>query len=233
MWFAILGPLLAHDGNAVVDVPKGRQRVLLAALLLLHTAKPVPADELAEMVWDGAPPPGAEVTLQSHVLRLRRVLGPRAGARLVTCSPGYLFQAEDGAKWMCCVSAACAGTAVPPRGPVSGGGHMCCSARRWTCGAGTPLAGIASESLPQDTTQDLEALRLQAEEWRTDAALHLGGHAELVPGLHSLIAQHPLQERFHGQRMLALYRSGRQSEAADPVRRPRPGLDRTGAACQD
>jgi hypothetical protein len=35
----------------------------------------------------------------------------------------------------------------------------------------------------RDAVPDLETLRLQAEEWRIDAALHLGGHAELVPGL--------------------------------------------------
>jgi hypothetical protein len=31
MWSAILGPLLVHDGDTLVEVPKGRQRVLLAA----------------------------------------------------------------------------------------------------------------------------------------------------------------------------------------------------------
>jgi DNA-binding SARP family transcriptional activator len=90
MWFAILGPLLVHDGEITVDVPKGRQRVLLAALLI-HTGKPVPADALAEMVWDGAPSSGAAITLRSHVLRLRRALRPRAGVRLMTRHPGYLL----------------------------------------------------------------------------------------------------------------------------------------------
>ena len=35
------------------------------------------------------------MTLRSHVLRLRRVLGPRAGARLATRHPGYLLQAAE------------------------------------------------------------------------------------------------------------------------------------------
>jgi ribosomal protein S7 len=59
----------------------------------------------------------------------------------------------------------------------------------------------------------LQELRLAAIEDRIDAALALGRHAEVVPELEALVAQHPLRERLRGQLMLALYRCGRQSEA--------------------
>lgn len=75
MWFGVLGPLLVRDGDSVVSVPAGRQRVLLAALLMRAGAV-VSADALADYLWDGSPPSGAETTLRSHVMRLRRVLGP-------------------------------------------------------------------------------------------------------------------------------------------------------------
>jgi DNA-binding SARP family transcriptional activator/tetratricopeptide (TPR) repeat protein len=211
MWFAILGPLLAHDGETVVDVPKGRQRILLAALLL-HVGKPVAADVLAEVVWDGAPPSGADITLRSHVLRLRRALGPRAGSRLVTRHPGYLLQAGedevDALRFRClCRDGS---TALREGGWVRADGLLGEALALWR---GPSLADVPAESLRRDGAQDLEALRLQAEEWRIDAALQLGRHAELVPGLQSLAAQHPLRERFHSQLMLALYQSGRQAEA--------------------
>jgi DNA-binding SARP family transcriptional activator/Tfp pilus assembly protein PilF len=211
VWFAILGPLLVHDGETQVDVPKGRQRVLLAALLL-QAGKPVAADALAEMVWDQASPPGAEITLRSHVLRLRRALGTRAGARLATCPSGYLLQADDDEVDLLRFRCLCRDGNTAARASAWGRAHVLLgeALNLWR---GAPLADIPSDSLRQNETQDLEPLRLQAEELRIDAALHLGGHAEVVPGLHSLIVRHPLREHFHCQLMLALHRCGRQAEA--------------------
>jgi DNA-binding SARP family transcriptional activator/tetratricopeptide (TPR) repeat protein len=211
MWFGVLGPLLVRDEDTQVAVPKGRQRVLLAALLM-HAGQLVPADVLAEVVWDGSPPSGALVTLRSHVLRLRRVLGPRAGARLVTRHPGYLLQAGEDEVDVLRFRCLCrdGGAALREGTWDRADGLLGEALDLWR---GAPLADIPSESLRRDEVQDLEELRLQAEEWRADAALHLGRHAELVPGLQSLAARHPLRERFHGQLMLVLYRCGRQAEA--------------------
>jgi DNA-binding SARP family transcriptional activator/Tfp pilus assembly protein PilF len=211
MWFAILGPLQAHDGETPVDVPKGRQRALLAALMM-HAGSPVSAGALTEMVWDGSPPPGADVTLRSHVLRLRRVLGPRAGARLVTRHPGYLLQAsEDEVDALRFRSLCQHGGAALREGAWASAEELLGEALGLWRGA--PLADIPSESLHWEEVRELEELRLQAQERRNDAALHLGHHDELVTGLQSLAAQHPLRERFHSQLMLALYRCGRQAEA--------------------
>jgi DNA-binding SARP family transcriptional activator len=211
MWLAVLGPLLVHDGDTPVDVPRGRLRVLLAALLL-QAGTPVAADALADVVWDGSPPSGGAVTLRSHVLRLRRVLGPRAGARLVTRHPGYLLQAgEDEVdvlrfRCLCQDGGAALREGAWARADVLLGGALAL----WR---GAPLADVPSEQLLREEVPGLEELRLQAEEWRADAALHLGRHDELVARLQSLAAAHPLRERFHAQLMTALYRCGRQAEA--------------------
>ena len=211
MWLAILGPLLVHDGESPVDVPRGRLRVLLAALLL-NAGNPVAADTLAEVMWDGAPPPGAEVTLRSHVLRLRRVLGPRAGIRLVTRHPGYLLQAgEDEVDLLRFRGLWREGRAALREGAwARAEGLLGEALGLWR---GNPLADVSSDLLLRKEVPGLEELRLQAEEWRADAALHLGRHDELVTGLQALAVQHPLRERFHAQLMLAFYRCGRQAEA--------------------
>ena len=46
----------------------------------------------------------------------------------------------------------------------------------------------------------------------------------MIGELEALVAEHPLRERLHAQRMLALYRSGRQSEALDAYRQARDAL---------
>ena len=222
MWFAILGPLLVHDGETQVDLPKGRQRALLTALLL-HAGHPVPADALAEVVWDGAPPPSAAITLRSYILRLRRGLGPRAGTRLVTQHPGYLLAATEDEVDVLRFRRLCrdGGTALREGAWERADGLLGEALALWR---DAPLTDIPCESLRRDEGQDLEVLRLQAEEWRIGAALHLGRHDELVPGLQSLAARHPLRERFHHQLMLALYRCGRQAEALAAYQRARDVL---------
>ncbi len=56
---------------------------------------------------------------------------------------------------------------------------------------------------------------------RIDADLALGRDGELVPELESLVQANPFQERLRGQLMLALYRSGRQTEALEVYRQTR------------
>jgi YVTN family beta-propeller protein len=61
-------------------------------------------------------------------------------------------------------------------------------------------------------------------EYRIDAELTLGRHAALVPELELLAARHPNRERLVGQYMLALYRSGRQTDALAAYRAARRSL---------
>jgi hypothetical protein len=47
------------------------------------------------------------------------------------------------------------------------------------------LADVPSQLLQRNEVPRIDQLRLQAHEWRIDADLHLGRHAELVPELQS------------------------------------------------
>ncbi|MGH3159257.1 MAG: BTAD domain-containing putative transcriptional regulator, partial [Streptosporangiaceae bacterium] len=184
----------------------------ILAVLLARAGQVVPAGVLAELVWDGVPPEGAASTLRSHVMRLRRVLGPRAGARLVTRYPGYLIQAGSAevdllrfsALGRNCGVAACAGAWEQVAGLAGQALGL------WR---GEPLADIASPALVRMEVPHLERLRLQLLEWDAEAGLQLGRHRELVPGLQELVSVHRLHERFYALLMLALYRSGRQADA--------------------
>jgi DNA-binding SARP family transcriptional activator len=211
MWFGVLGPLLVRNGDAVVTVPAARHRALLAALLL-HAGTTVSADTLAEIVWDGAPPPRAEVTLRSHVSRLRQVLGPDVRERVVTQYRGYLIQAGEEEVDLLRFRRLCreGGTAARNGEWAQAWESLDEALGLWR---GTPLDDITCELLHRDELPGLEELRLQALEWRADAGLGLGRHGELAAELLPLTVAHPLRERFYAQLMLAQYRCGRQAEA--------------------
>ncbi|GLY52270.1 winged helix-turn-helix domain-containing protein [Lentzea sp. NBRC 102530] len=72
--YGVLGTLEVTLDGADVPVPIGRCRVLLAALLL-RPNRFVSVDELAELVWDGAPPAQPRQSLHQVVRRLRAALG--------------------------------------------------------------------------------------------------------------------------------------------------------------
>jgi DNA-binding SARP family transcriptional activator/tetratricopeptide (TPR) repeat protein len=211
MRFGVLGPLDIHDGRGTVAVPAGRQRVLLGSLLL-RANSPVAADELAELIWDGAPPSGAAATLRAHVMRLRKTLGPSAGTRVLTRYPGYLLAAaEDEVDALEFARLCHDGSAAVRAGSWAAGAAKLGEALHlWR---GQPLADVPCQALLDAERPRLEQLHLQALEGRNEAVLHLSSGSELIPELEALAREHPLHERFQAQLMRALYMSGRSAEA--------------------
>lgn len=65
----------------------------ILAILALAGGRPVPKEQLADLLWDGEPPKGYRGTLESYVCLARRALS-QAGGRdggIVTVSHGYLL----------------------------------------------------------------------------------------------------------------------------------------------
>jgi DNA-binding winged helix-turn-helix (wHTH) protein len=84
---------MVRISGVVVPVQKGKQRALLAALLL-NAGRAVSLDELAEALWGPDPPPSARVTIQNYVMRLRKALGDTGTSRIGTLPSGYAIQAD-------------------------------------------------------------------------------------------------------------------------------------------
>jgi predicted ATPase/DNA-binding SARP family transcriptional activator len=72
--FRLLGPLEVVGSRGPIAVSSARQRAVLAALAL-EAGGPVPVARLIDAVWPDDPPASARNSLQSHVARLRAVLG--------------------------------------------------------------------------------------------------------------------------------------------------------------
>ncbi len=211
MDFGLLGPLVVRDGTRYVPVSAPRQRVLLAALLL-SGGRVVGLDALAEVLWEGQPPAGARGALHSAVQRLRSTLGPSGAGLVETRPPGYLIRVDDGE------------FDVREFSVLAARGHAAAAAGTWAQAAsmlrealglwrGDPLADVPSQLLRDREAAPIEDQRRQALAARIDADLHLGRHGEVVAELRQLVTAHPLQEQFHAQLMLSLYRSGRPADA--------------------
>jgi DNA-binding SARP family transcriptional activator len=195
--FRVLGPLEVWHGDVLVPIPAGRARLLLA-ILLLRANQPVTADELVDRLWDGeAPNPDrARATLQMVVRRLRQALGEANVVRTVT--RGYVADVAPGA------------LDLHEFRDLVGRGRFAEALALWR---GTPLSDVRSDVLHTEDVPPLVEERLAVLQRRIAADLAAGRSAELVPELRSLTREHPLREKFWGQLMLALARSGQQAGA--------------------
>jgi DNA-binding SARP family transcriptional activator len=209
--------VVTDDVGTDIRVPAGRLRTLLA-VLLLRANQPVPLDEIVDVLWDGVPPAAAARTVRVYVTRLRQVLGPNAGTRVVTCSRGYLCQVDEDELDLLRLETLC-------REARSASRERCWSRAidlltealgQWR---GAPLADIPSELLRAKECPRLNHLRQQAIEDTIDARMNLRQHQQLIPQLRELTDDQPLREHLHAQLMRALARSGRRAEALDAYRR--------------
>ena len=175
MRFEILGPLRVSTAGAAEPVPVSAQRLrVMLAVLLWRANQPVPVDELSEMVWDGAPPAGAAAAMRTLVLRLRRTLGPQAGARIVTLAPGYLIElAEDeldASRFIALSRHIDAAVRVGDWAAASATAAQAMALWRGTRAGRRALPGTARGLAAAAWT----STRLRVLEWHTEAELHPG-----------------------------------------------------------
>jgi YVTN family beta-propeller protein len=207
--------LEVREGERSLPLGGRKQRTLLA-ILLLHANEVVSSDALIDGLWGERPPKTAGTALQVYVSNLRKLLSPE---RLETRSPGYLLHIEPEELDLGRFEQLAAQTNGDD--PEASASALTEALTLWR---GQPLADFAYDSFAQTEIARLEELRLTATEQRIDAELRLGRDAELVGELEALVAKHPLRERLVSQLMLALYRSGRQTEALEAYRRARQTL---------
>jgi YVTN family beta-propeller protein len=200
----LLGPIEAAVEGRPVTLGPPKQRALLA-MLALEAGRTVSADRLVDGLWGDDPPASAAKMVQLYVSQLRRLMDGN-GAEIVTRGRGYelRMRPED--------------LDVVRFTRLLEDGHAREALSLWR---GQALADLDGEPFAAAEIQRLEELRLRATERAIDDDLAAGRHAEVVAELDALVAAHPLRERLRAQRMLALYRAGRQSEALEAYREAR------------
>jgi DNA-binding SARP family transcriptional activator/tetratricopeptide (TPR) repeat protein len=208
--FGLLGPVVVHCQGAEVPIAQGRQRVLLAALLL-DADRLLTKGHLIEVLWGAAPPASALAALHNQIKRLRDALGKTGGDRIQTRPGGYLIHLEPGELDVARMQDLLASARAAVRGGAWG------QASALAAGAvllwrGEPLSDVDSQLLAGKIPQ-LTEVYLQAVETRLEAEVKLGRHNEVIAELRRLTADRPFRERAHALLMLSLYRCGRQGEA--------------------
>jgi DNA-binding SARP family transcriptional activator/tetratricopeptide (TPR) repeat protein len=211
MRFRVLGPLEVWDGHGWAGVPAGKQRSLLA-VLLLKANQLLSVDWLIEELWAQQPPAGATNQLQVYVSRLRRRLDDRDGLVLVTQAPGYrLVVGADALDLQRFEELVAGGQRALREGALErAAGSLGQALGLWR---GQALADVPPGPLVDTEAARLQERRLLAVEDLVEVELGLGRHGGLVSQLQGLVAEQPLRERLWGQLLVALYRSGRQAEA--------------------
>ena len=216
MEIRLLGLIEASlDGRAVL-LGGAKQRAVLA-MLALHPNAPVSVDRLIEGLWGERPPASASKSIQIYVSQLRKLINGD-GAEIVTRGRGYELRvgadAVDSVRFERLVEEAGRGN----------GAADTIAREALALWRGPPLDDLADEPFAGPEIRRLEELWLRARELAIDGALAAGEHERVVAELGALVDEHPLREHLHAQRMLALYRSGRQADALEAYQHARSAL---------
>jgi DNA-binding SARP family transcriptional activator/tetratricopeptide (TPR) repeat protein len=208
--FGILGPLQVTDSGREVVISAGRDRTVLA-MLLLKPGRIVSTDDLIDAVWEDRPPATARGQLQTCVSRLRRTLRPGV---ILTDPAGYGISVTgddlDAVAFTRLVAHA-KSTAADARESLQ---------QALALWRGAVLAGIDSRPVRHQAAVLEEQRATAIEDW-VDIELADGRDRDLVAELTGLVERFPLRERLRAQLMLALYRTGRQADALAEYRHGR------------
>ncbi|MEV6032916.1 BTAD domain-containing putative transcriptional regulator [Nonomuraea sp. NPDC052116] len=205
--------VLRNDTEIPIKAPK--QRTVLA-LLLSRANQVVSIDRLIQELWDEEPPTSGKQTLQSLVSRVKRSLeyGGDSTPRAVIGHPnGYELVLPDAT---CFDMLAFDDAVTRIRARSSMGYDQDVTAwmdRALGLWRGAPFGDVPATPVISAEATRLEEARLQLLEMRADIRLACNAYEEIVVGHRALLAEHSLRERLWGQLMLALYHTGRRTEA--------------------
>ncbi|SEF69792.1 DNA-binding transcriptional activator of the SARP family [Nonomuraea solani] len=192
-----MGPLEVRDGDGIDRTPTVPKHRDLLAMFLLNAGRPLTVERLRRLLWPREGGDRSDSLVRGYVGELRRLVGKDV---ITTVSGSYVLAGGllDVDRFRLLVDQGAYEEALS----------------LWR---GDALADVDPEGERWTETlrlrEELEELRLLALERRVQADLDAGRHRELLAELRRLTKEHPLWQRFRGQYMLALYRSGRRVDA--------------------
>ncbi len=214
MRFLVLGQFTVGSEHREVHFRGGMQCALLGALIVAE-GQVLSIGSLVNELWAENPPDSVENALQAHASRLRRKLQSlepsRSSPRLVSQARGYRLDL-DGAHVDAIAFSETLNRARNATGPgsIAVTGELRDALALWR---GPVFGGAIVGPIAQAAAARLDACRTSTLELLYDNELKLGSHTHIVPELTALVRGEALNERLCEQLMIALYRSGRQTDA--------------------
>ncbi len=214
----LLGPVEAAVDGEPLPL-RGQKRLGLLAMLALRE-QAVPVATIAEQIWTGQPLAQATRSIRTYLSQFRReadvdfVLPDHAGT-------GYLLDPER-----------CTTDVQQFRQRVEGAARPDISAAQCHVLArdalelwrGPALLEVRDQPWANGEIHALDELRRTAQHTLVRARLALGDHDALCGELEVFVTEHPFDEAFWADLMLAQYRSGRQTAALRTFQRARSVL---------
>ncbi|GHH30435.1 AfsR/SARP family transcriptional regulator [Streptomyces rubradiris] len=228
MKFRVLGPFESSiDGTP--STPSATRVRWTLALLLLRANQVVDRGCIIQELWGENPPRRAVTAAQTYIYHLRKMYlrcagRPGEGEFIETRPPGYLLRCEESEIDAFVFERLSAeGAAAYAAGDAERAARRLRQALAlWR---GRVLADITAGPVLTPHIRKLEEVRTRTVRTRILADLRLGRHHELIPELRLAAAEHPFDEWFHEQLMIALSEAGRRAEALDAYRELRRTLD--------
>jgi DNA-binding SARP family transcriptional activator len=214
MHIDLLGTLSVSDSGRRSDVGSRKVRTVLA-LLALSPGVPIPFHRLVDELWADKPMGNTRNALHANIARLRKILesadGRRGDELVRTVSSGYLLDIpKESVDVYRFLELADRGAVLAESSPTEAIILLEQALRLWR---GPALFDVPEGLGCQAEATRLNERRLTAREDLIAARLANAEERTVVPELKQLVAEYPERERLSEQLMLALYRSGRQTEA--------------------
>ncbi|MFE7973115.1 BTAD domain-containing putative transcriptional regulator [Streptomyces shenzhenensis] len=216
--FAIMGPARVWRGEDEVDLGPVQQRALLA-LLMARAGDVVSTDEMTTLLWRGDPPADPVNAIYRHVGVLRRLLQPQLPVRsvgrwLLRESSGYRLAADVAAVDLLRFRDQVRRARQLAR---AGDAEQAVAIFREALDlrSGSAASGLPTDIRAHSAFAAVDSEYLAAVKHAADAALACAAGPVMVPVLHRVAAEHPLDEAVQARLVLCLAASGQRAEALD------------------
>ncbi|MGI9658142.1 MAG: BTAD domain-containing putative transcriptional regulator, partial [Gaiellaceae bacterium] len=220
MRFEVLGPLRVEGDGGLVPLKSGKQRALLASLLVA-AGEAVSSDRLIQNVWGDDALADSRNTLQHGIAQLRKLLEPGRTRRepprvLVSEGSGYrLALGEHSLDVVEFEEAVHESRTLVAERPEQAATALEAALALWR---GAAYEDFEYTDFARAEQERLGDLRVSARELLVDARKAIHGPDAVIPDLEALVVEHPYREGLRIRLMKALYQGGRQAEALQVYR---------------